>query len=370
MPDAYVNKICPRLLKLRREVARCLVQIFARSSFFSVSSFWGKRLARFWNRSNMLVEARKNHYLRCPYPIDPRLTPLDLSCTSGYGQTVHPCARYIQQGFGAESWRFVMVITGFPHSHDFFENPELLVSHDGANWKIPGGGHSPVVPPPMDWLGYHSDPFLFYENGLLSLIYRRVLNEKNTVVLLNLIQSEDGVTWTAPQVLLRKDGENALLSPSVIKNGEGYAMWYVNGTADGDYMVCHAESLDLKQWDAGKPVKIEGLGDQEEPWHLEVVKLESNRNHLAMLLTTFFRQKPQVKQLVLAESDDHGFTWRTTKARLFPEDLAGESESLYKSSILVRDDGGPYLYLSLKMQDGCWWTCMGNFTRETILGDI
>ncbi|MDL2297539.1 hypothetical protein LJC40_00130 [Synergistaceae bacterium OttesenSCG-928-D05] len=358
------------MYKLRRELARALVRLFVQKGVIPLPSFVRRSIIRFWNKSNMLAETMRKHPMAGP-GLDSRLDLLDLSCTAGYGQTVHPCARFVPAGFGAELWRYVLTVSGFPNSHDFFENPELLVSHDGLHWKVPDGGMSPLASPPMDWLGYHSDPFLFVENGKIYLIYRRFMDGDKQAVLLIMLQSSDGMIWKQPQVIFEKsemaDAEGLLMSPSLLRINTRYVMWYVDRISNGHYVIRRSESDDLRQWAETSEVAIEGLLDGEEPWHLEVVRLKEGEDELTMLLTVFSEEAPAVKSLMLMNSLDEGQTWKATGARLYPRDLSHPPESLYKSSILVEPNARARLYVSLKVQDGSWWTYTGEFSANTIL---
>jgi predicted GH43/DUF377 family glycosyl hydrolase len=81
-----------------------------------------------------------------------------------------------------------------------------------------------------------------------------------------LVESEDGLTWGEPQIVLgpRKatGWEEDLNRPVVIREGDKYHMWYT-GQADGKSSIGYATSTDGKTWErAGeKPVLT-----AEQPW--------------------------------------------------------------------------------------------------------
>lgn len=81
-----------------------------------------------------------------------------------------------------------------------------------------------------------------------------------------LVESKDGVEWTEPLIVLgpndKTDWENDLNRPVVIKNGDGYQMWYT-GQARGKSWIGYAASKDGKAWkrESDKPVLT-----AEQPW--------------------------------------------------------------------------------------------------------
>jgi len=92
-----------------------------------------------------------------------------------HGDVVHPCVRFIEEGFLGHKWW--MVYTPYYAANDKTENPILCYS----NSKEPE--------PPVNWhvfcqvqgqpeIGYNSDPTLLYDNESLFVIWRENLTPR------------------------------------------------------------------------------------------------------------------------------------------------------------------------------------------------
>lgn len=92
-----------------------------------------------------------------------------------HGDVVHPCVRYIPEGYLGHKWW--MVYTPYYASNDKTENPILCY---GANESSE---------PPTHWIvayqvqgqpakGYNSDPTLFYDEGKLYVMWRENLTDR------------------------------------------------------------------------------------------------------------------------------------------------------------------------------------------------
>ena len=283
-------------------------------------------------------------------------TVLDLSCTSGWGQTLHPDVLYVGEHSGG-GWRYVMTITGFPYSNDYYENPEFVVSDDGIHWHLPEGGASPLIDYP-NHVGYcyNSDPALFFENGQYYIFYRdvRVFSDKAEVNLY-FINSDDGLSWSNAHKVLSAQCSNSdtsrLLSPSVLRIDDNYVMWFVERGQNG-YCVHRLVSGDLHNLsDEETIVVINGLRDKEYPWHIDVVR------DGARLIMAFCTTGPK-RSILFAESNDDGFTWNIFGNRIEPEKYALGGVELYKPSLCKDANNLWRLYYSAKLADGAWFSAL------------
>ena len=281
---------------------------------------------------------------------------LDLSCTSGFGQTVHPDVLYVG-GWGSGGWKYVMTVTGFPYANDYYENPEFLVSNDGLEWSVPYGGKSPLVKYP-DYAGYcyNSDPALFYDDGQIHLFYREVLTAK-TIVAVSIYHmcSKDGLTWEKPHKILScesKNGPAVLLSPSIMKIGASYFMWYVEkyGTK---CTVCRIESKDLSSWSSPVCTIIHDVKNPY-PWHIDVV-MDNDRLIMAFCSDSLPDGR---RSIFFAESRDYGSTWNVIGKVFMPEQYGFGGAELYKPSLCRDENDGWRLYYSANTKDGAWFTAM------------
>ena len=86
-----------------------------------------------------------------------------------HGDVVHPCVRYIEEGFEGHNWW--MVYTPYYSGDDSLENPRLCYADSDKN------------SPPTEWkyyctikdspeYGYNSDPTLLYKDGKLYVFWR------------------------------------------------------------------------------------------------------------------------------------------------------------------------------------------------------
>lgn len=337
--------------KIKRELTRLCLQVTTNFPYIFPASARGGVKKR-WNRLQYeegLAVAAQPRYCRGGAEL------LDLSMTSGFGETVHPDVIYVPDGFDAGKWKYLMAVTPFPKAIVYFENPEFLVSCDGLSWQLPQGGKSPVVAPPSDWTGYNSDPALFCENGTVFLIYREVREEKGCLLIsVKVIETRDGVAWSATRTLLSMktptDRAGIFMSPSVLKIGGKYYVWYVDEES-GCYDIKRAECPELSSIPDGVKVALNGMPDGLKPWHIDI---EEDDGRLLMALCAKNRRGKH--SIIFAESRDLGMCWRIIEGkRLDPVRESGE-DSLYKAALAKDEHRGWKLYYSFKDIEGHWYT--------------
>lgn len=349
--------------KLKREVIRMSVQLVIKSPMIFPEAFT-KKIKKAWNANqlNNAIDEYEKHPLKIVKSDLPEGTQiLELSCTSGFGEMVHPDVLFIPGGFGDGAWKYVMTLTPLPRGIEYFENPEFLVSHDGLLWKVPCGGKSPLIDAPSDWVGYNSDPSLYYENGTVYMIYRRTEYIKNgAIVRLLIIHTEDGVKWSAPRVILEEFHERknlaVLMSPSVVKSNGEYFMWYVQGD-DGNFSVIRARSGDLCQWSDFSAVTLKEMPGGTEPWHIDVIM----KNEKELLMALCFQQTGNYRSdrgILFASSADDGLSWNVLDKCLKPRESAFCEKSLYKASAVFVDNGRLLLYYSGQDAADHWLTAV------------
>ena len=112
-----------------------------------------------------------------------------------HGDVVHPCVRYIPDGFEGHKWW--MVYTPYYNSNAALENPILCYSENDdpdeppTNWKV----YCLVNEKPID--GYNSDPTLLYVNNRLYVYWRE-----------NIVQNKERYNyWRATFVAEVSNGE-------------------------------------------------------------------------------------------------------------------------------------------------------------------
>ena len=344
-------------LKVKREIFRKITTFNYFVSPF-VPQIFVKLINQNWNALQVPIEDYAPR-IKPPFDIESSdLKILDLSCTSGYGETVHPDVLYVPEGFGKESKKYLMTLTPLPNGTEYFENPEFLVSNEGLNWSLPKRGKSPVVDFPDDWVGYNSDPSLLLDGGILHMFYRAVEDRgRATRVTIKHISTSDGVAWSSADSLIssaRKHNKDTavLMSPTILKLADSYRMWLVS-SSDSHLKVFLYESSDLLTWREREEVSFGGLEDGVEPWHLDVIDL--NDGTLAMALCCFNAANPKVKSICFAKSSDNGRTWEATGDSFNPGTYGFGMQTLYRASLLHLDGDRYRLYYSGQNFDRHWF---------------
>ena len=353
------------LLKLRRETLRFFLQITSSFPYFFTNKARRSAKMKFNELQRDEGKLLGVTYHRPPKNDDIKI--LDLSQTSGFGETVHPDILFIQEGFGNKGWKYLMTITPFPKGIVYFENPEFMVSHDGLNWDIPEGGCSPLIPAPDDWIGYNSDPSLLYDNGILYLIYREVrIEEHQTVINIFMLSSDNGIKWNKPERIVTKTtapgDEGFLMSQTLLKRGDRYIMWYVDSIKSG-FSIFKIEGRDIFNTALPQEIHITGMPENRQPWHIDVVEGDSGK--LIMAICVKDKNNKERHAIILADSEDDGNSWQVFGESLEPGDEAFCEKSLYRASLARGEDGRWRLYYSGCDNDGNWFSAVKNISFGT-----
>jgi hypothetical protein len=163
--------------------------------------------------------------------------PLALPTSDGLPSVTHPDVLDMkvlgQPGGLWNGHRFWMCMTPYPGPER--ENPHILVSENGQDWTAPAG----LTNPPFDhaWVvaqGYpaNSDNCLVLSGSTLVMYFRTYSDSAEAIWRTT---STNGVTWSAPAVVLTGGSTNAvdyqILAPTVICEDDGtFTMWSVNRT--------------------------------------------------------------------------------------------------------------------------------------------
>lgn len=99
----------------------------------------------------------------------------DTTIETTHGDVVHPCVRYIEEGFEGHQWW--MVYTPYYAENNKLENPRLLYAdalqgEPPTEWKF----YCNIVNTPET--GYNSDPTLFFDGGQLYVFWRECLTTR------------------------------------------------------------------------------------------------------------------------------------------------------------------------------------------------
>ena len=232
------------------------------------------------------------------------LHAIDLATYDGSGQVVHPdIVAPTPEGIDGQPR---LVITPYPSGNASYENPSLFEGNGREAWTIPAGITNPIFQPSR---GYLSDPDILWlpEERQLWLYYRRV-DEGNEILV---SQSQDGVRWSAPRVVVRVPNHQAV-SPTVVRrSATDWLMWTVNAGASGcsssRTTVELRHSPDGLVWSSPTTVTLAQPGFH--PWHLEVQWMPSRQEYWA-LYNGKVAGSCTTDALFIATSAD-GVSWKT-----------------------------------------------------------
>lgn len=253
---------------------------------------------------------------------------IDIPTYDGSGETTHPKVLYFKEAFNG--YKYWMVNTPYPYNNAYLENPSIIVSNDGINWKEPMGIKNPVsgYPSKIRDDSYYSDPFILFDEDHFELFFRKtksVLNgklSKNGYNYLYMQTSNDGITWTKPKLILDNNVRERYMSVSVIKDNGLYKMWYVN--YDGN--VRYIESNDLVNFT--NPINVNIKDFDKKVWHGEIQYI--NDKYICIFMIKY--------NLYYTESID-GINFNTPKLiNTTLESLDNVINHIYKTTYIISDD--------------------------------
>jgi len=319
-------------LKLVRRVAFCVVS----ASFFVACS--GDVPLPTAVSTPPVVEASFLEISTSPIPLTP-LVQLTLPTFDKSGQAVHPDVVRFPGAWNG--WEYWMAMTPFPKGNEAYENPSVLVSHDGLTWQVPAGLVNPLAKTPTKG-GYNSDPDLSYDsaNNRLILIYREVTATTNLVYT---VTSLDGVHWSRP-VLAFKRPNHSIVSPTVTFGPTGNpTLWYV----DAGPKSC-AERITHVMMETGSSPAALKPASQDKGWTLPKLNLNQPKKNIWHMDVTWVPERREYwavyvaypghdcfgQDLFFARSND-GVTWTTYSIPFLQHGASTwTAGTLYRSSVM------------------------------------
>jgi hypothetical protein len=280
-----------------------------------------------------------------------------ISTPYGSSEVVHPDIIFLQeQKFG---YHFFMAITPYPLSDDLSENPCLYASNDGTNFTEPIEGINPIVPAPS--YGHNDDPDIFYDNdsGVFVLHYLETMypDSQNLVRL----TSSDGIIWQKETAInyIFDNGDEFILSPSLIKNSGFFRMFYIN--ADGNQFR-YLDSPDGKTWDKYALKEIHtGLPDSLHPWHADVFS-DGDRYYIVW---NGFSDNKECHDLFIAVSSDLNI-WHFSDVPIMSHGHGSNIKKYYRSSGIVFKNTLA-LWYSYKTDGETWGVGVKKFSIDSLL---
>ena len=238
--DTYINKI--RVNKSSLSLPLPNLEMYACAINESGTTYYGNKYVRFVFVFQYLTEAEisdiidimeeyltpyhtnifnYNEYIVKPYVRT--ISNVPLVTYDGSGETVHPSV--INIGEAWNGYQYWMANTPYPSSNSGYENPCIWASTDGNEWVVPEGVINPIFPKPAT--GYNADTFLYFEENTLYMIWK----EASSTSIIKMSKCNDGINWTSPiTVLTQITGESECISPSLVKIGNIYYLYYFTFT--------------------------------------------------------------------------------------------------------------------------------------------
>lgn len=256
---------------------------------------------------------------------------LNIPTYDGSGQCVHPSVKFFTEKW--KGYHYWMAFTPYFDTNDDYENPSIIVSNDGINWKVPEGLNNPIVSPPED-NSHYSDPYLFFENDTLYLIYR--LSDTTSVERILMRSSSDGVNWSDAVKLLDVPFTiERNLSPCLLKIDDKYVLYTVDVKQSPNVFKMRTASVLNGTWDTVENLNL--FVSEKDMWHFEIIKYH---NAFIMIMQTCILDSGSGKkgQLYLGVSKD-GITWELSQNSIIEsmDDIVWD-RNIYKSSIQPRMD--------------------------------
>jgi len=286
---------------------------------------------------------------------------LALPTYDGSGEAVHPDLLHFPGGW--RGWEYWMAVTPYPRGNARYENPSILVSHDGEAWTVPPGLTNPVVPATA--AGYNSDPDLVYDaaGDRLVLVYREVAGGFNVI---RSVASADGVAWSVASTLFRVPNHHAI-SPALATVDPAHPMaWYVDAGTVG--CATRSATVKLRVADgpsALTPAAVEAGWSAERAttlglpgfvlWHLDVVYHPVRREYWAIFPAFPSGRSCGEGDLFLARSTD-GVDWTAYPTPLLTTGVADwTGASLYRATALLDVESNRLdVWFSARADDGRW----------------
>lgn len=210
-----------------------------------------------------------------------------------YKSVVHCDVLYEPEGWPAKDaggtgrWKYWMAFTPYPDAAR--ENPCVVCSEDGINWRVPPGAKNPVSPRSdcQADLGnqnaHHADTdIVILPNGQMALFYIAQFSDRT--VLYRRV-STDGINWSPRKIVLdlTVTGGVGIMSPAVVVENDGTLTLFYgrkeNPDVTANRLAWRTSSDDGQTWGSQTLCvypqwSADGSNNMPAPWHLDVVKVD------------------------------------------------------------------------------------------------
>lgn len=280
--------------------------------------------------------------------------PLVIPTYDGSGQSVHPKVLYFENGWNG--FRYWMAMTPYRDTNDYYENPSILCSNDGYNWREPSGISNPISGG-ITGGAHYSDTHLVMVGDTMECWYRYNPSKADNVSPNNDINyvyrqtSTDGVNWSEKELIFESQtGTIPYVSPSVIYENGKYRIWH----HDYNGRTYYQESSDLVSWTSRVTctLNIPNASTTKYAWHSDIIH---DNGIYEMVISVRDRSfSDEYYSLFYAVSTD-GINFDKATEIIKPTLGSGrlDNESIYRSSIL-KVNGVYKIYYSADSTNRQW----------------
>lgn len=282
-------------------------------------------------------------------------TPLDTPTYDGSNQAVHPKIIYFKDGWNG--YKYWLGITPYPYGNDDYENPQLLVSNDGVNFKYFENIKNPLfIPKDIEKGGHYSDIHLCVANNSLEIYFRyNPGNEKgtgpdnrNNQILMTM--SKDGKEWTEPRLVLDKWSLGKTydyVSPIIIYEEGKYKIWFSNYSEN----LYYTETTDWISFSEVKVCTFKEKDNNFKLWHHDIIKTDLGYE---IIISGYKGRNFNRQNLYHAISEDGINFSNIEKIMSYSNKVSAfDNQSLYRGSLL-KVEGKYYLYYSARDTSKRW----------------
>ena len=261
-------------------------------------------------------------------------------------EVTEPSVYFNPNGFGG--FRYWMCAGPYPNANNTYENPSIWCSNDGQAWIVPPGVTNPLVPAPAGG-GNNADPHLIEVKGTLYLVYCAE-NLPGVGDNINVISSTDGVTWTAPALVLNTSittGHQAQ-SPCPYFDGTTWHLWVLDQSSTPLTFVYRSATAITGPWSAPTTTNMVAPAGKKL-WEMEVKRFADEWHMLICVTDT--ASSATGGQLHFATSIG-AVNWTMTATPLLTGAGGGWDVSIYKATFVHIQRGNT-------MALGIWYSSAG-----------
>lgn len=270
------------------------------------------------------------------------LKPLQ-NIDSGYGDwLIHPCIRYIPNGFAGHKWW--MVSTPYPNYNSYYENPILFYADDETT-DFPIHWHFVAIVEKSHNKGYNADCNLYFDGEALWIIWKEAGTDNTNIEHGNkaiLGKKYNGTSFTSAFMICENiDDTNMYLASPTLINISGHLKLFAVFTPNSYLSIPnrmkgprHLAVFDIINIKENIKCSFKGVFKQTYPekfdfWHIDIF---SFKDKYYCLVTP-----ESANQILLGESCD-GLHFKFYSTPLLHYNGKEKTEYTYKVSAVIIND--------------------------------